>query len=171
MYYMKEVKNRSVRLDDENFEWLGKLPGRTLNDAVTGLREERLASAPAEDHLGSALRDIGRGVGEILELLRGHAAPTAVSAACEPLPQSSYRGSLESLAPGPNLLPCRHCGLDAQIHPRAGAWRACSNCQRDGHFNISECRRCGEIAEAKRKAASSSAADTSDIDFEFQEPA
>lgn len=35
---MGEVKNRSLRLDDDNYGWLSGLPGRTLNDALTDYR-------------------------------------------------------------------------------------------------------------------------------------
>lgn len=74
-------------------------------------------------------------------------------------------------APYPNLLPCRHCGLDGQIHPRAGIWRACPNCQREGHFNTSECRRCAEIQEAKKRASSPTGVQDESVNYDWKEPA
>lgn len=62
---MSEAKVRTVRLDDENFEWLGKLPGRTLNEAITALRQdsgsndllERLSKLPTIEQIRAIVDD------------------------------------------------------------------------------------------------------------------
>lgn len=68
-------------------------------------------------------------------------------------------------------LPCRHCGAVGQIHPKTSPWRACPGCQRDGHLNFADCAKCARRDHAKGLAAKSTAADTSDIDFDPYNPA
>jgi hypothetical protein len=79
------------------------------------------------------------------------------------VPQSNYRER--------GLLPCRHCGEYGKIHPRAGAWRACTSCQSSGHLNISDCRRCREIERTKKKAASPTGVEDESVDYDWKDPA
>lgn len=67
---------------------------------------------------------------------------------------------------GSGYLPCRHCGLEGQIHPKTSPWRACPACQRDGHMNFADCGKCARRDHAQGLAAKSTAADTSSIDFD-----
>ncbi len=63
-------------------------------------------------------------------------------------------------------LPCRHCGVDGQIHPKTSPWRACPACQRDQHSNFPDCGRCARKERAAQVARQSTAADTGGIDFD-----
>lgn len=79
MSRMGEIKNRSIRLDDENWEWISKLPGRTQNEAIANLRGE--SGGPVWGRGLEPLLESQRVFGdEILEFVRS--APSEMEEAC-----------------------------------------------------------------------------------------
>ncbi len=62
---MSKIKSRSIRLDDENWQWLSSLPGRSANEAISTLRDGQ----PADTRLD-----------EVLEFVRS--SPSEMEEAC-----------------------------------------------------------------------------------------
>ena len=68
--------------------------------------------------------------------------------------------------PETGLLPCRHCGEDGKISAKTNPWRACGSCAQDGHLNFQDCRRCAEIAHARKMAASPTGVDDPGVEYD-----
>lgn len=130
--YMSEIRNRSLRIDDENYAWLQGLPGRSLNEAIERLR------------LNS---DVGKGdvmqcnaeIAEILDLVRSIAANTEIRNPMALLPTSAGELGIDNR---PKNAYCKHCG-----NKFAGAKFAtiCPSCKSSGHtLAPAECPACND---------------------------
>lgn len=135
------TRNRTLRLDDENYEWLNSLPGKSLNDALTALRD---GEQPTGSLDGGKFQTLYERVNrmeimleELLELARSepqHSRPdhiATINERDEPLADNRPKNAF-----------CKHCG-----NKFAGSRFAtiCSGCKSQGHTNQpAECPRCTE---------------------------
>ncbi len=139
MRYMSEVRNRSVRLDDENYEWLTRLPGRSLNEAIERVR------TTAADH-GGERRDA---IGEVLELVRALPDAGDIEGVLRNVIQefkAQKAGSTQVSSTAPSVeagfpVQCAHCG-----GARRGSTKfatICFGCKSSGHTNEPrDCPKC-----------------------------
>jgi predicted Zn-ribbon and HTH transcriptional regulator len=134
---MSEVKNRSVRLDDENYRWLQELPGRSLNEAVERLRAGN----------GGVVKTDAT-VAEILELVRSLPDAADIEDVMRNVIQEFRAARNLPDSPGipvetpslPKNAFCKHCG-----HRFAGVKFAtiCPDCKSSGHtLAPAECPAC-----------------------------
>lgn len=151
MRYMGEIKNRSVRLDQENYDWLVGLPGRSLNEAIERLRTQNGGESPQETAVSEIL-ELVRGLpdatdieGVIRNVIQEFRAARTASVPVTTLPAAS--GAFEETVPVDNRAKncrCRHCG-----QPFAGPRFStlCSECKSTGHtLTPAECPRCNEAS-------------------------
>jgi hypothetical protein len=147
--YMSEIKSRSIRLDDENWEWLSGLPGRSANEAVGALRGETAAE-----------------LGEVLEFVRS--APSEFEEAClraierwkserpgsAQIPSTFQQGDLPT-----NFDPASIPGVSTGAPKVEGQWPCrCvhSGCRGSKFIGVSrfqnlcdECREVGHLGDAR----------------------
>lgn len=127
-------KNRTVRLDDDNFKWLTELPGRSVNDAITAFRE-RNGTVTVEakvDEILELARDLP-GPLEIEEIVQRVVGEGAAEA-------SSVSSSVADKRPK-NCF-CKHCGSRFAGTKYASI---CADCKSSGHtLQPSECPGCNE---------------------------
>lgn len=144
MHYVGEIRNRSLRLDDENYAWLQGLPGRSLNDGVERLRLTG-GVVPTD------VMQCNAEVAEILELVRSlpEAIETALALALEPLlgGAGAVSGPLDRDSETdrrPKNCFCKHCG-SRFAGPKFST--ICSECKGSGHtLTPSECPKCNEAS-------------------------
>lgn len=151
---MGEIKNRSVRLDDENYGWLTGLPGRSLNEAVGRLRTAADIGTPFEKQ---------DAIAELLELVRslpdtvdfeevvrrviqeakiGEKPQSVPSAVVLPSASEPFEEEIPVVDKRPKNCRCQHCGK-----PFAGPRFStlCSDCKSAGHtLSPAECPKCNE---------------------------
>lgn len=96
----------------------------------------------------------------------GRSGLESVRLSADGRPEATVPAEVATASVVSGYLACRHCGLEGQIHPKTSPWRACPACQRDGHMNFADCRKCARRDHAQELAAKSTAADTSNIDFD-----
>lgn len=167
MRYMGEIKNRSLRLDEENYKWLAGLPGRSLNEAVERLRR---ANAEIQANTGAgliapALEEKAAAISEILELVRGLPDATDIEDVIRNVIQEAggSGGAQRNVTQGafdPATIPgvtrgplpavlvrvaCEHCGEKFETdRPKI---KRCSDCEQTGHavsrYDCAECRLSG----------------------------
>jgi hypothetical protein len=148
--YMGEIKSRSIRLDDENWEWLSGLPGRSANEAVGALR-----GAGADE------------LGEVLEFVRS--APSEFEEAClraierfkDAGSSSSTAANMSNFQPGTSFDPASIPGVSVGLPaPKVeGQWPCrCvhSGCQGSKFMGVSRfqnlcdgCREAGHLGDAR----------------------
>ena len=147
---MGEAKHRGIRLDEDNWQWLNGLPGRTLNEALTALRNtersEAINTAAVNQSVDSEkfqklyerVNRMEIMVEELLELARSEpqrSTNAIVTANQRDEPISDNR---------PKNAFCKHCG-----ERFAGSRFAtiCSSCKSQGHTNEpAECPKCTEAS-------------------------
>ena len=95
---MGEIKSRSIRLDDENWEWLSKLPGRTSNEALLNHRVWVTSLEDVSRGAEGQLVDVRPVLEEILELQRG-APETMKRAVVEGIQEWKGRTSTTNFTP------------------------------------------------------------------------
>jgi hypothetical protein len=169
---MGEIKNRSVRLDDENFGWLNSLPGRTFNDAVGDLRvsldgvtqsnadelgerfnriEGMLAEMPGVEEIQEALREVvvelkaQKGGAQVASEPRQGGSRFVATAVSEGFDPAQIAGVKKGIA---GQFPCRctHSGCRGSkfMGLRRGE-NLCPSCFEKGHTG--EPRNCGPCFE------------------------
>jgi Zn finger protein HypA/HybF involved in hydrogenase expression len=135
---MSEVKNRSVRLDEENYTWLQGLPGRSLNEAVERLRTESKGAVGKTDTT----------VAEILELVRSLPDASDIEDVMRNVMQEFRSARSAANSPGipvetpslPKNAFCRHCG---QRFAGSKFATVCPGCKGSGHtLGPAECPAC-----------------------------
>lgn len=141
---MGDVRNRSVRLDQENYDWLVGLPGRSLNEAVERLRMQNGAGNPQETAVSEIL-ELVRGLPDATDIegvmrnviqefraARATSVPATASAALAP--------AAETVDNRPKNCRCRHCP-ERFAGPK---WATiCPDCKSTGHTGQpAECPRC-----------------------------
>lgn len=138
---MSEVKTRSIRLDDENWQWLANLPGRTSNDAVTALR----ASA---EQKGDTVTGSPEELSELVELVRSLPDSTDMRQLMQEVfselrfEKVAAHADAEITDNRPKNAYCKHCGSRF-----VGAKFAtiCPECKSSGHtLTPADCPVCGE---------------------------
>ena len=152
MRYMGEIKNRSVRLDQENYDWLVGLPGRSLNEAIERLRTQNGAEIPHDT-----------AISEILELVRSLPDATDIEGVLRNVIQEFRAARTSSVPPSasssdPATIPgvsrgmpptgpttriqCEHCGEHFESESRLN--KRCPGCVTKGHsrsrYNCEQCR-------------------------------
>lgn len=161
--YMGEVKNRSVRLDDENYAWLGTLPGRSLNEAIERLR---LGEPVTTSVNGADLGQLVPVTAELLDLVRSLPDEADIERVVRvvmeevgraKIGEKASRHSVSIMPPSepfeeeipvvdkrPKNCRCRHCGK-AFAGPRFT--QICSECKSVGHtLSPAECPVCNEAS-------------------------
>jgi hypothetical protein len=141
---MGEIKSRSIRLDDENWEWLAKLPGRTSNDAVGDLRF-RCSTENATTERDMLVLEITGKIDETLELARSLPDAVTIEETVRRVIQEfkAQKAGTSSAPAGPVGFPiqCGHCGRAARGATKFAT--ICMGCKGDGHSNEPrDCPKC-----------------------------
>jgi hypothetical protein len=150
---MGEVKNRSLRLDDDNYGWLSGLPGRTLNDALSEYRARLNGSESAEPVWGDGLtpllelqKTFGDKLEEVLMLVQSLPDDTKTAlreVVTELKGQKAPAATQEPTAPAPFNPRCVHHGDTFPAWNRNAS--LCPDCKREGHSNDPrDCPQCTE---------------------------
>ncbi len=145
---MGELRNRSIRVDDDVWAAIQRLPGKT-NDAlrVALLGEDGQDPVSQMPHHVAEILELSRSMAGTLEgaILQADAAVTQAVFAERSILKLPAKGDLHPEQPAdnrPKNVTCRHCG--ARFAGQRFA-TICSSCKSDGHtLTPAECPICND---------------------------